>query len=81
MARSEPYSFSTHIGAACARQFITFQDLADKQKTDVHDLLRQCNGHASTSKALVRRLARELKIDLQFLEKLAGEVRRDLGAK
>jgi hypothetical protein len=26
-----PYEFSTHIGAACARQMRTFQDLAEKR--------------------------------------------------
>jgi len=43
--------------------------------------MRQCNAHAAPSKALVRGLAKELKIDESFLEKLADEVRRDLGAK
>ena len=41
----------------------------------------ECNGLAPPSRALVKGLAKELKIDLQFLEKLADEVRRDLGAK
>jgi hypothetical protein len=29
------YSFSTTIGAACAKQFRTFPDLAEKLKMDV----------------------------------------------
>jgi hypothetical protein len=33
------------------------------------------------SKALVKGLTRELDIDESFLEKLAEEVRKDLGAK
>jgi hypothetical protein len=43
---SEPklYSFSTHVGAACAKQFRTFVDLAEKLKMDVTDLMRQYNG-------------------------------------
>jgi hypothetical protein len=45
------YEFSTHIGASCARQFRTFQDLADKLKMDVHDLMRQCNGHAPPNRS------------------------------
>jgi hypothetical protein len=36
--------FSTFIGAACAKQFRTFPDLAEKLKMDVTDLMRQCNG-------------------------------------
>jgi transcriptional regulator with XRE-family HTH domain len=57
----------------------TFQDLADKLGMDVHDLMRQCNGHASPSKALVKGLARELGIDEKFLDKLAEEIRKDKG--
>jgi hypothetical protein len=65
-----PYSFSTHIGAACAKQFRTFADL-----------MRQCNGKTPPSKALVKGLARELDINESFLDKLAEEVRKDLGVK
>jgi hypothetical protein len=76
-----PYGFSTHIGAACAKQFRSLQDLADRLKMDVGDLMRQCSGKALPSRALVKGLARELSIDESFLEKLADEVRRDLGVK
>ena len=55
-----------------------FVDLAEKLKMDVHELMRQCNGHASPSKALVKALARELEISEPHLEKLAEEVRKDL---
>jgi hypothetical protein len=48
---------------------------------DVTDLMRQCNAKTPSSRALVKGLARELKIDESFLEKLADEVRKDLGAK
>jgi hypothetical protein len=75
------YQFSTHIGAACTRQMVTFADLADRLKMDVTDLMRQCNAKSPPSKALVKGLAHELKIDESFLEKLADEVRKDLGAK
>jgi hypothetical protein len=74
-----PYAFSTHIGAACNKQFRTFTDLAEKLKIDVTDLMRQCNGHASPSKALVKGLAKELDINESFLNRLADEVRKDLG--
>jgi hypothetical protein len=47
----------------------------------VRDLMRQCNAKARPSKALVKGLARELDIDESFMEKLAEEVRKDLGAK
>jgi ribosome-binding protein aMBF1 (putative translation factor) len=81
MTEPKLYQFSTHIGAACAKQFRTFPDLAEKLKMDVTDLMRQCNGKAPPSKALVKGLARELDINESFLEKLAEEVRKDLGAK
>jgi hypothetical protein len=37
-----PYQFSTHIGAACAKQFRTFAYLAEKLKMGVTELMRQC---------------------------------------
>jgi hypothetical protein len=45
----------------------------------VTDLMRQCNGKAPPSKDLVKGLARGLDINESFLEKLADEVRKDLG--
>ena len=54
-------------------------DLADTLKMDVTDLMRQCNGHAPPSKALVKGLAKELGIDESFLNRLADEVRKDRG--
>jgi ribosome-binding protein aMBF1 (putative translation factor) len=74
-----PYAFSTRIGTACCEQSRTFTDLAEKLKMNALDLMRQCNGHASPSKALVKGLAKELEINESFLEKLAEEVRKDLG--
>jgi len=74
-----PYQFSTHIGAACAKQFLTFTHLAEKLTIDVTDLMRQCNGKSSPSKGLVKGLAKELDIDESFLNRLAEEVRKDLG--
>jgi ribosome-binding protein aMBF1 (putative translation factor) len=53
-------------------------DLAEKLKMDVTDLMRQCNGHAAPSKALVKGLAKELSITESCLEKFAEEVRKDL---
>jgi ribosome-binding protein aMBF1 (putative translation factor) len=81
MPEPKLYSFSTHIGAACAKQFRTFQDLADKLKMDVADLMRQCNAKAPPSRALVKGLARELDITESLLDKLPEEVRKDLGPK
>lgn len=68
-----PYEFSTHIGAACAKQSRTFLDLAEKLKMSVEDLMRQCNGKAPPSKALVKGLAKELAIDESYLNRLAEE--------
>ena len=53
----------------------TFPDLAEKLKMDVAELMRQCNGKVSPSKALVRGLAKELDIDESYLNRLAEEVR------
>jgi hypothetical protein len=72
-----PYAFSVTIGETCNRKTRTFIDLAEKLKMPVEDLMRQCNCHASPSKALVRCLARELDINESYLEKLAEEVRKD----
>jgi hypothetical protein len=47
---------------------------------DVTDLMRQCKGHASPSKALVKGLAKELDIDESFPNRLAEEIRKDLGS-
>ena len=58
-----PYAFSVTIGETCARRMRTFVDLAEKLKMPVEDLMRQCNGKVSPSKALVRGLAKELGID------------------
>jgi ribosome-binding protein aMBF1 (putative translation factor) len=76
-----PYQWSVTIGTACNVKSRDFLDLAEKLKMDVTDLMRQCNGHASPSKALVKGLARELDINESYLEKLAEEVRKDLGAR
>jgi hypothetical protein len=38
-------------------------DLADKLKMDVTDLMRQCNGKVSPSKALVKGLAKGASVD------------------
>jgi sulfur carrier protein ThiS len=73
------YDFSTHIGAACNTQSRTFADLVDKLRMPVEDVIRQVNGKTAPSKALVKGLAKELDIDLSFLERLADEVRKDLG--
>jgi hypothetical protein len=45
----------------------------------VEDLMRQCNGKVSPSKALVKGVAKELGIDESHLERLAAELRKDLG--
>jgi len=74
-----PYPFSTHIGAACNKQMKTFHDLAQRLGMDMIDLMLQCNGKVPPSKALVKGLAKELDIDESFLNRLADEVRKDLG--
>jgi hypothetical protein len=54
--------------------------LAEKLKMPGEDLMRQCNGKVSPSKALVKGVAKELGIDETYLETLAAEVRKDLGS-
>ena len=58
----------------------TFADLAEKLKMPVEDLMRQCNSKVSPSKALIKGVAKELGIDESYLERLAAEVRKDLGS-
>jgi hypothetical protein len=41
MPEPKLYQFSTFIGAACAKQFRTLPDLAEKLKMDVTDLMQQ----------------------------------------
>ena len=72
-----PYAFSVTIGEACSRKMRNFLELAEKLKMPVGDLMKQANGHAPPSKALVKGLARELEINEGYLEKLAEEVRKD----
>jgi hypothetical protein len=47
MPEPKLYQFSAHIGAACAKQFRTFADPAEKLKIPVEDLMRQCNGKSA----------------------------------
>jgi hypothetical protein len=74
-----PYAFSVTIGENCARKMRTFADLAEELKMPVEDLMRQCNSKVSPSKALIKGVAKELGIDESYLERLAAEVRKDLG--
>jgi hypothetical protein len=43
--------------------------------------MKECNGKVPPSKATVKGLARELDLSESMLDKLADEVRKDLGAK
>jgi transcriptional regulator with XRE-family HTH domain len=67
------------LGQRATSNSRTFGDLAEKLKMNVTDLMLQCNGKAPPSKALVKGLAKELDINESYLEKLAEEVRKDLG--
>ena len=81
MGEPKLYQFSTTIGAAATKKMRTFEDLAEKLKMGVHELMRQCNGDAPPSTVLVRGLARELDISESLLDKMADEVSKDLGGK
>ena len=72
MPEPKLFQFSTHIGAVCNQKSRTFNDLAERLGMDVTDLMRQCNGQAPPSKALVKGFAKELDIS----ESVFGEVGR-----
>jgi hypothetical protein len=72
---------SVTIGETCARKMRTFVDIAEKLKMDVHDLMRQCDGHEAPSKALLKGLAKELGVSEESLDRMAEEVRKGLGGK
>ena len=74
-----PYAFSVTIGENCARKMRTFADLAETLKMDVTDLMQQSNGKTAPTKALVKGVAKELEIDEAHLNRLAEEVRKDVG--
>jgi transcriptional regulator with XRE-family HTH domain len=80
MAEPKLYDWSVTI-AACNQKSRTFQDLAEKLKINVHQLMKECNGKVAPSKAIVKGLARELDLSESMLDRLAEEVRKDLGAK
>jgi hypothetical protein len=61
------------------RQAIPDVSGGEKLKMPVEDLMRQCKGKTSPTKALVKGLAKELDIDESFLNRLADEIRKDLG--
>jgi hypothetical protein len=63
------------VAGGCER----FQDLAEKLKMDVTDLMRQCNGKTAPTRALVKPWQRNWTFDESFLNRLAEEVRKDLG--
>jgi hypothetical protein len=81
MPEPKLYDWSVTIGTACNKQSRTFQDLAEKLKMDVTDLMRQCNGKVAPSKSLVKGMARELDLSESMLDRLTEEVRKDLGPK
>ena len=72
-----PYAWSTSIGECLTPKMTTFYELAEALKMDVTELMRQANGHAPPSKALVKGVAKEVGMDEKTLEKLTDEVRKD----
>jgi ribosome-binding protein aMBF1 (putative translation factor) len=66
-ARAQALRVLHHIGTACNKQSRTFADLAEKLRM-VSSLIRQVNGKAAPSRALVKGLARELDISEQYLD-------------
>jgi hypothetical protein len=71
MAEPKLHQFSTFIGTLCVTR-----------DTNVHngpELFRTINGRAVPTKAIVAGLAKELDSNPRYLEKLAEEIRKDLG--
>jgi hypothetical protein len=68
MPEPKLYDWSVTIGTACNRRSRTFVDLAEKLKMDVHQLMKECNGHAPPSRALVKGLAKELDLIESMLD-------------
>jgi hypothetical protein len=76
---NHPIRSPRHIGAACAKQSRTFVDLAEKLKIPVESLISSATGKPRHPRPLVKGLAKEPEIDESFLNRLAEEVRKDLG--
>jgi transcriptional regulator with XRE-family HTH domain len=79
MPEPKVYEFSKHIGALCVTRDTNVHKLGAKLGVDPTELLRMINGKVMPTKALVKGLAKELDIDESFLNRLAEEVRKDLG--
>jgi hypothetical protein len=75
------YEFSRYIGELCVDQSTDVYSLSAKLRLEPMELVGIINGKAVATKAVVQGLAIELGSDVRFLERLADEVRRDLGAK
>jgi hypothetical protein len=65
MPQSQPYGFSTPHRCPLRQTVPDAPGLTEKLKMDVIDLMQQCD--APPARALVKGLARELKIGEQFL--------------
>jgi hypothetical protein len=57
MPEPKLHQFSTHIGAACAKQFRTFPDLAEKLNMPVTDLMRQVQWQSTAEQGPGQRLS------------------------
>jgi transcriptional regulator with XRE-family HTH domain len=81
MPEPKVYEFSKHIGALCVTRDTNVHKLGARLGIDPMELMRMINGRAMPTKAVVAGLAKELGSDVRYLEKLAEEIRADLGAK
>jgi transcriptional regulator with XRE-family HTH domain len=77
MPDPKPYEFSKHIGALCVTRDTNVHKLGAKLGIDPMELLRMINGKTVPTKAVIAGLAKELGSDVQYLEKLVEEIRKD----
>jgi hypothetical protein len=77
----EPYQFSTFIETLCVKHQTNVHKLGATLGIDPVELLRMINGNAMPTKAVIEGLAKQLDSDPRYLEKLAEEIRKDLGVK
>jgi hypothetical protein len=67
--------FTWHVGHLCAQREIDVYRLAERLTIDPAELLKMINGRLLPTGLVLSGLARELDTDMQYLEKLAAEIR------
>jgi hypothetical protein len=66
-------AFTRYIGQLCAQREIDIYRLAERLTMDPTELLKMINGKLAPTHAALSGLARELDIDVRYLERLAED--------